>query len=97
MKLFSGNWVNLGLVGSAWGWDGPWTGQNYLTDDYPMISKDLNELNRDPRLTFIGGVLLRSAIRWGVKMSKLLNTSAKPKEKISKDMDIPKRLSSNVE
>ena len=35
------------------GWDGPWTGENYINDDYPIISKDLNELNRDPRLTFI--------------------------------------------
>ena len=75
MKLFSGNWVNLGLVGSAWGWDGPWTGQNYLTDDYPMISKDLNELNRDPRLTFIGWVLLASAI---VGVGVLLSTLQYP-------------------
>lgn len=96
MKLFSGNWVNLGLVGSAWGWDGPWTGQNYLTDDYPMISKDLNELNRDPRLTFIGGVLHRSAIMWGIKTS-ILEYSAIPRVKISKDMDIPKKLLNNVE
>ena len=62
MKLFEGNLVNLGLVRSVWGWDGPWTGQNHLSDDHPLISKDLNELNRDPRLTFIGGVLLGSAI-----------------------------------
>ena len=64
MKFFSDNWVNFGLVRLAWGWDGPWTGQNHLTDENPIISKDLNELNRDPRLTFIGGVLLESAISW---------------------------------
>ena len=85
MKLFSGNWVNLGLVGSAWGWDGPWTGQNYLTDDYPMISKDLNELNRDPRLTFIGWVLLASAV---LGVGEYI---AIPVAKISKVMDIQKR------
>lgn len=38
------------------GWDGPWTGQNYLNENNPIISKDLNELNRDSRLTFIGKV-----------------------------------------
>ena len=60
MKIFSAgpNLAKVGLVGLAAGWDGPWTGTNFLTDDYPMISKDLNELNRDPRLTFIGWVLL---------------------------------------
>ena len=68
MKIFSckngPNLAKLGLVGLAWGWDGPWTGQNYLTDEYPKISKDLNELNRDPRLTFIGRVShqIRSAL-----------------------------------
>ena len=58
----SGNLFNLGLVRSILGWDGPWTGQNHLSDDHPLISKDLNELNHDPRLTFIGGVLLGSVI-----------------------------------
>ena len=91
MKLFSGNWVNLGLVGSAWGWDGPWTGQNYLTDDYPMISKDLNELNRDPRLTFIGGVSLCSAILRARMYEYTPKYSATPDEKISKATDIQKR------
>ena len=61
MKIFSAgpNLAKVGLVGLAAGWDGPWTGTNFLTDDYPMVSKDLNELNRDPRLTFIGWVLLQ--------------------------------------
>ena len=97
MKLFSGNWVNLGLVGSAWGWDGPWTGQNYITDDYPLISKDLNELNRDPRLTFIGGVLLGSAILWASSNEYTPEYSATPSGKISRVMDTPKRRLNNVE
>ena len=91
MKLFSGNWVNLGLVGSAWGWDGPWTGQNYLTDDYPLISKDLNELNRDPRLTFIGGGLLGSAILWATSNELTPECMAIPDVKISKVTVTPKR------
>ena len=37
------------------GWDGPWDGVNVLTDDV-LQSNDLMELNRDPKLTFIGRV-----------------------------------------
>ena len=36
-------------------WDGPWDGVNVLTDDV-LQSNDLMELNRDPKLTFIGRV-----------------------------------------
>ena len=49
MKLFSA----IPLASSVRGWDGPWTGVNYINDEYSIISKDLNELSRDPKLTFI--------------------------------------------
>ena len=52
MKLFSA----IPLASSVRGWDGPWTGINYINDEYSIISKDLNELSRDPKLTFIGKV-----------------------------------------
>ena len=37
------------------GWDGPWDGINAMTDNV-LQSNDLMELNRDPKLTFIGRV-----------------------------------------
>ena len=43
------------LKGAVHGWDGPWDGVNVLTDDV-LQSNDLMELNRDPKLTFIGRV-----------------------------------------
>ena len=36
-------------------WDGPWDGINAMTDNV-LQSNDLMELNRDPKLTFIGRV-----------------------------------------
>ena len=45
----------LFLKGTVLGWDGPWDGVNVLTDDV-LQSNDLMELNRDPKLTFIGRV-----------------------------------------
>ena len=41
-------------------WDGPWDGVNVLTDDV-LQSNDLMELNRDPKLTFIGRVKKKSS------------------------------------
>ena len=35
------------------GWDGPWDGINAMTDNV-LQSNDNMELNRDPKLTFIG-------------------------------------------
>ena len=70
------------------GWDGPWTGQNYINENNPIISKDLNELNRDPRLTFIGKV---SFFIFVVKI-RLFKTN----EKISRGTVILKKLSNNA-
>ena len=52
MKLSS---LILILMESVHAWDGPWDGVNVLTDDV-LQSNDLMELNRDPKLTFIGRV-----------------------------------------
>ena len=35
------------------GWDGPWDGINAMTDNV-LQSNDNMELNRDPKLTFVG-------------------------------------------
>ena len=37
------------------GWDGPWDGINAMTDNAKQ-SNDNMELNRDPKLTFVGRV-----------------------------------------
>ena len=37
------------------GWDGPWDGINAMTDNVEQ-SNDNMELNRDPKLTFVGRV-----------------------------------------
>ena len=37
------------------GWDGPWDGINAMTDNV-LQSNDNMELNRDPKLTFVGRV-----------------------------------------
>ena len=64
----------LFLKGAVLGWDGPWDGVNVLTDDV-LQSNDLMELNRDPRLTFIGRVTQSS---WLHKMVFLPITGRRP-------------------
>ena len=68
-------------------WDGPWDGVNVLTDDV-LQSNDLMELNRDPKLTFIGRVKKSSREEgrfWPSEGKKIHSL------KISRAMDILKK------
>ena len=59
------------------GWDGPWDGINAMTDNV-LQSNDNMELNRDPKLTFVGrvdsnhigdSILLRGGNAWPICVS----------------------------
>ena len=74
----------LFLKGTVLGWDGPWDGVNVLTDDV-LQSNDLMELNRDPKLTFIGRVKQKLREFTAVKRPNGYDITHK---KISKVMDM---------
>lgn len=73
-------------------WDGPWDGVNVLTDDV-LQSNDLMELNRDPKLTFIGRV--KKVIERRGQILAVRTSDAEGKKihsfKISRAMDILKK------